>query len=145
MMPHPYIAQVQKGAEAAASDYNIKIDTTVGEEWTQANETQNIEQQSARGYKAISLFPGDPAGINGLVSSLKRHHILVVSYGGQPHTTTPIPVTGRTDIKSASMRATQELIQIIGDKEDMLYRPENVTDVNTKLPDEGIQEVVAKH
>jgi ABC-type sugar transport system substrate-binding protein len=48
MMPHPYIAQVQKGAEAAASDYNIKIDTTVGEEWTQANETQNIEQQSAR-------------------------------------------------------------------------------------------------
>jgi uncharacterized DUF497 family protein len=58
MMPHPYIAQVQKGAEAAASDYNIKIDTTVGEEWTQANETQNIEQQSARGYKAISLFPG---------------------------------------------------------------------------------------
>ena len=70
MMPHPYIAQVQKGAEAAANDYNIKIDTTVGEEWTQANETQNIEQQSARGYKAISLFPGDPAGLNGLVSSL---------------------------------------------------------------------------
>ena len=62
MMPHPYIAEVQKGAEAAAKDFGIKIDTTVGQEWTQANETQNIEQQSARGYKAISLFPGDPTG-----------------------------------------------------------------------------------
>src|SRR5215469_14458379 len=56
MMPHPYIAEVQKGAEAAAKDFGIKIDVTVGQEWTQANETQNIEQQSARGYKAISLF-----------------------------------------------------------------------------------------
>src|SRR5258708_25377297 len=139
MMPHQYIAQVQKGAEAAASDYNIKIDTTVGEEWTQANETQNIEQQSARGYKAISLFPGDPAGINGLVSSLKRHHILVVSYGGQPHTPTPIPVTVGTDIKSAAMRATQDLIKILGDKGNILKLLETVTDVKTKLRDEGIQ------
>src|SRR5260221_9316091 len=104
MMPHPYIAQVQKGAEAAASDYNIKIDTTVGEEWTQANETQNIEQQSARGYKAISLFPGDPAGINGLVSSLKRHHILAVSYGGAPASPTPIPFSGGAGIKASAMR-----------------------------------------
>ncbi|HXM04406.1 MAG TPA: substrate-binding domain-containing protein, partial [Chthoniobacterales bacterium] len=91
MMPHPYIAEVQKGAEAAAKDFGIKIDVTVGQEWTQANETQNIEQQSARGYKAISLFPGDPTGANGLASSLIRHHILVVAYGGQPHTPTPIP------------------------------------------------------
>src|SRR5258708_12908953 len=107
MMPHPYIAQVQKGAEAAANDYNIKIDTTVGEEWTQANETQNIEQQSARGYKAISLFPGDPAGINGLVSSLRRHHILVVSYGGQPHTPPPTPFPPPTHIKRTPHRPTK--------------------------------------
>ena len=143
-MPHPYIAQVQKGAEAAASDYNIKIDTTVGEEWTQANETQNIEQQSARGYKAISLFPGDPAGINGLVSSLKRHHILVVSYGGQPHTPTPIPFTVGTDIKGAAMRATEDLIKIMGDKGNILNVLETVTDVNTKLRDEGIQDGCGK-
>src|SRR5260221_12687613 len=83
MMPPPYIAEVKKGVEAAAKDFGIKIDVTVGQEWTQANETQNIEQQSARGYKAISLFPGDPTGENGLASSLIRHHIFVVAYGGQ--------------------------------------------------------------
>jgi ribose transport system substrate-binding protein len=145
MMPHPYIAEVQKGAEAAAKDFGIKIDTTVGQEWTQANETQNIEQQSARGYKAISLFPGDPTGANGLASSLIRHHILVVAYGGQPHTPTPIPFTVGTDIKGAAMRATEDLIKIMGDKGNILNILETVTDVNTKLRDDGIKEVVARH
>lgn len=145
MMPHPYIAEVQKGAEAAAKDFGIKIDTTVGQEWTQANETQNIEQQSARGYKAISLFPGDPTGANGLAGSLIRHKILVVAYGGQPHTPTPIPFTVGTDIKGAAMRATEDLIKIMGDKGNILNILETVTDVNTKLRDDGIKEVVAKH
>jgi ribose transport system substrate-binding protein len=145
MMPHPYIAEVQKGAEAAAKDFGIKIDVTVGQEWTQANETQNIEQQSARGYKAISLFPGDPTGANGLASSLIRHHIFVVAYGGQPHTPTPIPFTVGTDIKGAAMRATEDLIKIMGDKGNILNILETVTDVNTKLRDDGIKEVVAKH
>src|SRR5260221_8094984 len=99
MMPPPYIAEVKKGVEAAAKDFGIKIDVTVGQEWTQANETQNIEQQSARGYKAISLFPGDPTGANGLASSLIRHHIFVVAYGGQTQTTTPLSFTSRTEIK----------------------------------------------
>src|SRR5258708_25377359 len=111
MMPHPYIAEVQKGAEAAAKDFGIKIDVTVGQEWTQANETQNIEQQSARGYKAISLFPGDPTGANGLASSLIRHHIFVVAYGGPPQTTTPIPLSGGNHIKGAAMLATEDLIK----------------------------------
>ena len=145
MMPHPYMAQVQKGAEAAAKDYNIKIDTTVGQEWTQANETQNIEQQSTRGYKAISLFPGDPTGVNGLASSLTKQHIYVVSYGGQPHVPTSIPFTVGTDIKGAAMRATEDLIKILGDKGNILNILETVTDVNTKLWDDGIKEVVAKH
>src|ERR1700740_1186712 len=144
-MPHPYIAQVQKGAEAAAKDFGIKIDTTVGQEWTQANETQNIEQQWAPGYKSTRLFPGDPTWENCLASSLIRHHILVVAYGGQPHTPTPIPFTVGTDIKGAAMRATEDLIKILGDKGNILNILETVTDVNTKLRDDGIKEVGAKH
>src|SRR5258707_12404572 len=110
MMPHPYIAEVQKGAEAAAKDFGIKIDVTVGQEWTQANETQNIEQQSARGYKAISLFPGDPTGANGLASSLIRHHIFVVAYGGPTHKPTTDSASGRNRDQTAAMRADAGLI-----------------------------------
>src|SRR5258707_12035798 len=140
MMLNQYIAQVQKGAAVAASDYTIKIDTTVGEEWTQANETQNIEQQSARGYKAISLFPGDPAGINGLVSSLKRHHILVVSYGGEPPTPTPNSFPVRTGNKRAAIRATADLNKTMGAKGNTLNVLQTGTGWNPKPLDEGLLE-----
>src|ERR1700738_5421222 len=75
MMPHPYMTLVQKRVEAGAKDYKVKIYTTVGQEWTQANETQNLEALSTRGYKAFSIFPGDPAGANGLFQSLKSSGI----------------------------------------------------------------------
>src|SRR5258707_5419939 len=129
MRPHPYIAEVQKGAEAAAKDFGIKIDVTVGQEWTQANETQNIEQQSARGYKAISLFPGDPTGANGLASSLIRHHIFVVAYGGATPPPTTDSASGRNRDQTAAMRADAGLIKIMGDKGNILNILETVTDV----------------
>jgi ABC-type sugar transport system substrate-binding protein len=57
MMPHPYMTLVQKGVEARAKVYKVKIYTTVGQEWTQANETQNVEALSTRDIKLSASFP----------------------------------------------------------------------------------------
>jgi ribose transport system substrate-binding protein len=57
MIPHPYFALVQKGAEAAAKDYNVRVYATLGQEFTQDNETQNVEALSTRGYKGSAFFP----------------------------------------------------------------------------------------
>src|SRR5258708_21342117 len=145
MMPHPYMTLVQKGVEACAKDYKVNIYTTVGQEWTQANETQNVEALSTRGYKAFSIFPGDPAGANGLFQSLKTRGILVVAFGAEPNLPTPASFTVATDIKGAAMRACEDLIKVIGDQGNILNVLETVTDINTKKRDDGIKEVVAKH
>jgi ribose transport system substrate-binding protein len=145
MMPHPYMSLVQKGVAACANDYKVKIYTTVGQEWTQANETQNVEALSTRGYKAFSIFPGDPAGANGLFQSLKSRGILVVAFGAEPNLPTPASFTVATDIKGAAMRACEDLIKFMGDKGNILNVLETVTDINTKKRDDGIKEVVAKH
>ena len=145
MMPHPYMTLVQKGVEACAKDYKVKIYPTVGQEWTQANETQNVEALSTRGYKAFSVFPGDPAGANGLFQSLKSRGILVVAFGAEPNLPTPASFTVATDIKAAAMRACEDLIKFMGDKGNILNVLETVTDINTKKRDDGIKEVVAKH
>ena len=145
MMPHPYMTLVQKGVEACAKDYKVKIYPTVGQEWTQANETQNVEALSTRGYKAFSIFPGDPAGANGLFQSLKSRGILVVAFGAEPNLPTPASFTVATDIKAAAMRACEDLIKFMGDKGNILNVLETVTDINTKKRDDGIKEVVAKH
>jgi ribose transport system substrate-binding protein len=145
MMPHPYMSLVQKGVEACAKDYGVQIYATVGQEWTQANETQNVESLSTRGYKGFSIFPGDPAGANGLFQGLKNRGILVVAFGAEPNLPTPASFTVATDIKGAAMRACEDLIKIMGDKGNILNVLETVTDINTKKRDEGIKEVVAKH
>ena len=66
MMPHPYITEVQSGAAAAEAATGTKTLKVVGQEWTQDNENANIKALSTKGHKCFSIFPGDPAGANGL-------------------------------------------------------------------------------
>jgi ribose transport system substrate-binding protein len=145
MIPHPYFSLVQKGAEAAAKDYDVRVYTTLGQEFTQDNETQNVEALSARGYKGFSIFPTDPAGGNALFQELKKRGQFVVAYGAEPNLPTAASFTVGTDIKGAAMRACEDLIKIMGDKGNILNVLEMVTNVNTTRRNEGIKEVVAKH
>jgi ribose transport system substrate-binding protein len=145
MMPHPYISEVQTGAKAASEKMGIPILLSVGQEWTQDNESANIKALATRGHKAFSIFPGDPAGANGLFGELTRHSQLSVAYGAEPNLPTPAAFTVATDIKVAAMEATEELVRLMGNKGSILNVLETVTDVNTKKRDEGINEVADKY
>jgi len=145
MMPHPYITEVQSGAATAEKDFGTRIYKMVGQEWSQDNESLNVEALSTKGHKAFSIYPGDAAGANGLFAALKRKGQLVVAYGAEPALPTPASFTVATDIKGAAMAACEELIRLMGDKGNILNVLETVTDINTKKRDEGINEVVAKH
>ena len=145
MMPHPYITEVQLGAATAEKDFGTRIYKMVGQEWSQDNESLNVEALSTKGHKAFSIYPGDAAGANGLFAALKRKGQLVVAYGAEPALPTPASFTVATDIKGAAMAACEELIRLMGDKGNILNVLETVTDINTRKRDEGINEVVAKH
>ncbi len=145
MMPHPYISQVQQGVEACEKDNNIKILKVVGKEWTQSDENSNIRALSTMNHKAFSIYPGDPAGANGLFEELKDHGQIVVAYGAEPKVPTPAVFTVATPIKEAAKTAARELIKMMGDKGKILNVLETVTDLNTTKRKEGIEEVVAEH
>lgn len=145
MMPHPYISEVQVGVKAASEALGKPILISMGQEWTQDNESANIKALSTRGHKAFSIFPGDPAGANGLFSELSRNGMISVAYGAEPDLPTPAKFTVATDIKGAAMEATEELIKLMGGKGSILNVLETVTDVNTKKRDEGVNEVVDKY
>lgn len=142
---HPYIEEVRIGAEAFARESGVPVYCTVGQEWTQDNQNANVEALSTRGYKGFALYPADPAGANGLFRLLISRNLHVVAYGAEPALPTPVPFTVATDIKGAAMRATEELIRLMGGRGRILNLLEAVTDVNTRKRDEGIREVVARH
>lgn len=142
---HPYMSEVRGGVEAFVKDSGVGAYCTLGQEWTQDNQNVNVEALSTQGYKAFSLYPGDPAGANGLFRLLKRRGQHVVAFGAEPALPTPVAFTVATDIKAAAMTATEELIRLTGGRGKILNLLEAVTDVNTRKRDEGIREVVARH
>jgi ribose transport system substrate-binding protein len=145
MMPHPYITEVQGGAAAAEKAFDTPIYKMVGQEWTQDNENLNIESLSTKGHKAFSIYPGDPAGSNGLFRALKQNGQMVVAYGAEPDLPTPAVFTVATNIKGAAMQAAEELIKLMGEKGNILNVLETVTDINTVKRDQGINEVADRY
>jgi len=145
MMPHPYINQVQQGAAKASKDLGVPIDQVVGQEWSQENETANVEALSTKGYKGYSIFPGDAAGANGLFQELTGRGGFVVAYGAEPNLPTPASFTVATDIPGAAAAACEELITLMGDQGNILDVLETVTDVNTKKRRDAVIATVAKH
>jgi ribose transport system substrate-binding protein len=145
MMPHPYINQVEIGAANAEKDLGVPIYKSVGQEWSQENETANVEALSTKGYKGYSIFPGDADGANGLFQELVSRGDFVVAYGAEPALPTPASFTVATDIPGAASAACEELISAMGDKGNILDVLETVTDVNTKRRRDAVIATVAKH
>jgi ribose transport system substrate-binding protein len=145
MMPHPYKTEVRSGVERFEKETGVPVYKTLGQQWTQDNENINVEALSTKGYKAFSIYPGDPAGANALFAQLKGRGQIVVAYGAEPGLPTPVPFTVATDIKGAAMTSAEKLIELMGGKGRILNVLELVTDINTKKRDDGIKEVVAKH
>ena len=142
---HPYVSEVRGGVDAAERELGVDILKVVGQEWTQDNENANIKALSTKGHTAFSIYPGDPAGANGLFGQLKRNNQIVVAYGAEPNLPTPATFTVATDIKGAAMVAAEELVKMLGETGNILNVLETVTDINTKKRDEGINEVVGKY
>lgn len=145
MMPHPYITEVRAGAEAAEQALGVGIIKVVGQEWTQDNVNANVRALSTKGHKAFSIFPGDPAGANGLFGELVRNGQYVVAYGAEPNIPTPASFTVATDIHQAATDACEALVSMMGGKGRILNVLETVTDVNTKVREDAIIAVADKY
>jgi ribose transport system substrate-binding protein len=145
MMPHPYKTEVRKGVDQSEKDNNVAIRKFLGSQWTQENENTNITALSTQNHKAFSIYPGDPAGANGLFERLKNNGQIVVAYGAEPDLPTPAAFTVATNIRGAAERAAEELIKMMGDKGNILNVLETITDINTKKRDDGIKSVVGNH
>ncbi len=145
MMAHPYVTEVRGGVEAFEKTSGTRVRKVVGQEWSQDNENVNIESLSTKGHKAFSIYPGDPAGANGLFSQLKNRGQIVVAYGAEPALPTPAAFTVATDIKDSARVAAEKLIELMGGKGKILNVLEAVTDINTRKRDESIIEVVKQH
>ncbi len=142
---HPYFNAVQKGVDAYEKAENLQIKKQIGQDWTQDNENQNVEALAAKGYKAFAIYPSDSSAVNGLIDDLHKNGRYVVTFGTAPLLPTKASFYVATDVKQAAINATEHLIKVMGGKGNILNVLEVISDANTVLRKQGIEEVVAKY
>lgn len=141
---HPYFDEVQSGVDKFSEDFGIEVTKRLGQDWTQDNQNENVAAMAAQGFNAFSIFPSDVSGARGLYEELAEQGITIVDFGQATKEPTPAAFYVGTQLKEAAMLATEELIKSMGGKGNII----NVLEVpgdNTRLRQEGVEEVVAKY
>lgn len=142
---HPYYESVKKGLAKHKEDFGVEVYSQIGTDWTQPTENEQVEALVAQGYNGLMIFPLDAAGANALYAEIVAKGVPIVNFGAATLVPTPASFTVATNVKAAAMIATEKVIETMGEKGGILNVLEVVTDPNTILRKEGVEEVVAKY
>lgn len=144
--PHPYFDEVKKGVEKFVEEQDTEVVIQIGPDWTQASENEKVEALVAQGVNALSIYPCDASGANGLYEEItEKMGVNVINFGTDTAKPTTASFAVGTDVKQAAMDATEALIEMMGGKGKILNVLEVLEDPNTALRKEGVEEVVAKY
>ncbi len=144
--PHPYFEEVQKGVEQFKSEQNVDVIIQIGPDWTQASENEKVEALIAQGVNALSIYPCDASGANGLYQEIsEKMGVDVINFGTDTAKPTTAAFAVATDVKQAAFDATEAVIKMMGEKGNILNVLEVLEDPNTALRKTGVEEAVAKY
>lgn len=144
--PHPYFDEVKKGVEKFMEEQDTEVIIQIGPDWTQASENEKVEALVAQGVNALSIYPCDASGANGLYEEIhEKMGVNVINFGTDTAKPTAASFAVATDVKQAAKDATEALIEMMGGKGKILNVLEVLEDPNTALRKEGIEEVVAQY
>lgn len=144
--PHPYFDDVQKGVEKFQDEQGMEVIMQIGPDWTQASENEKVEALIAQGVNALSIYPCDASGANGLYEEISEGMgVNVVNFGTDTKKPTTAKFAVSTDVKQAAYDATEAVIKMMGEKGKILNVLEVLEDPNTALRKEGVEECVAEY
>jgi ribose transport system substrate-binding protein len=110
---HPFFDEMWKGVVAFEQEYGVHVEHGVGTNWSQTEEDQLIRAYAADGYNALSIFPADPGGANGLYEELVARDISVVNFGATTSMPTPASFYCGTDIPPCVEQAANALVDVM--------------------------------
>ena len=110
---HPFFDEMYKGVVAFGKEFGVDVLHGVGTDWSQTEEDQLIRAWAADGYNAMSIFPADPAGANGLYSELVGRGIKVVNFGATTILPTDASFYCGSDIPNCVDQAANALVDVM--------------------------------
>jgi ribose transport system substrate-binding protein len=115
-----------------------------GKVWSLNESNLTLNGLASRGFNAIALFPGDPAGTNSQLASMKKRGVETILLAGCTDDPSPALFCLATDVEAAAYAEGKAIIEAIGGKGDIAHLSSNLTDPNTKLRAAGVNRAVAE-
>lgn len=143
--PHPYFDEVRQGVDLFVSEQGVEVIMQIGPDWTQASENEKVEALVAQGVNALSIYPCDAAGANGLYEEITARGVDVINFGTDTERPNTVSFSVGTDVKQAAFDAAEAVIKMMGEEGNIINVLEVLEDPNTALRKEGVEEAVAKY
>lgn len=144
-VPFPYGDIVKEGVEKFSEDTGIEVIMQIGPDTAQSSQNERVEALVAQGVNAISIYPADASGANALYEELTAQGVKIVNFGCSTLEPTTASFAVATDVKAAAYDATEYVIEKMGGKGKILNVLEMLSDPNTTLRKEGVEECVANY
>ena len=142
---HPYFEPWGQVVKDYTNDTGIKCEYRATPHFDQEEANVIIEGMFALGYNAFAMWPGHPVSVNVTITELVNQGIPVVLIAGPAGLPTDASLCIATDVKASAMKATENLIKAMGEKGNIVNLLGALSDPNTILRKEGVEEVVARY
>jgi len=142
---HPYFAPWEKATKDFMEKTGIDCVYRATVHFNQEEENDIVEGLVSLGYNGFALWPGHPSAVNATITELVKKGIPVVLIAGPAELPTDASLCIATDVKKAAMIATEHLIEALGGKGNIVNLLGALSDPNTVLRKQGVEEVVAKY
>jgi len=142
---HPYFEPWGQVVKDYTNDTGIKCEYRATPHFDQEEANVIIEGMFALGYNAFAMWPGHPVSVNVTITELVNQGIPVVLIAGPAELPTDASLCIATDVKASAMKATENLIKAMGEKGNIVNLLGALSDPNTILRKEGVEEVVARY
>jgi len=142
---HPYFVPFEVATKDYMSDTGIRTAYRATVHFDQEEANVIIEGMLAQGYNGFAMWPGHPTAVNATINELVAKGIPVVVIAAPCDLPTKASLCTATDVKASAMEATKHVIEAMGEKGNFVNLLGALSDPNTILRKQGVEETVAKY
>lgn len=143
-MVHEWWNLLKDGCDMFAAESGIDFPTVFGQEWTQDNANQNLQALVVDGYKGVATFAVDATSAPQTYKEMQAEGVYIVEIAGEIGSDIPSFVINQR-IKGDAMAQTEKVIELMGEKGNIVHAMELMEDPHTLIRIEAVKEVVDKY
>ena len=142
---HPYFEPWREISERYMKETGIEVGHRATQHFDQEEQNVIFDAMVSQGYNGFAIWPGHYTSVNIPIAELDQMDIPVVVIAGPVALPTDAKLCIDEDTKKSIMTLAEELIKELGGKGNIVAFYGELSDPDTRLRKEGVEEMVARY